>query len=269
LSRHSQRDNSPHRYDLWVKWLVVAWIVFSCTAALAEPPQFRAEIAAKSEEAAKAWDAGNAARDKSELAAAENAYRKAAELVADVDHPHRRLCSVLASEGRIPEAYPECALALSLAPDSPYDKSAMALLLAQRDGSGDIEKAFELARAAADAAPTDATVIEIQCTVLAHSKDPFALGRCSKHLLELDPNSATGNYYAASIAANNGEYASAAEHLDKARPGIPDDVYQQLHAKIAAHDTGGGSSILLPLVIGALAAGALIGILVLVSRRRG
>src|SRR5690242_6788069 len=70
--------------------------------------EFRAEVAAVSEDAAKAFDEGNAARDAEHNEEAAAAYRKALELAPNVDHLHRRLCGVLARDGKFDDAMKEC-----------------------------------------------------------------------------------------------------------------------------------------------------------------
>lgn len=86
----------------------------------------RADVAKVGEEAAKAFDDANAARERGDIGAAEAGYRKAIELAPDVDHPHRRLCMVLVVKGELALAVSECEKALALAPQSPWNESAMA-----------------------------------------------------------------------------------------------------------------------------------------------
>src|SRR5689334_4320639 len=86
-------------------------------AAIAQPARhtdadlenrFRADVAAVSPEAAVAFEQANAAREANRLGEAVDGYRKAIELAPKIDHPHRRLCSVLGRQGQHDEAVREC-----------------------------------------------------------------------------------------------------------------------------------------------------------------
>lgn len=197
--------------------------------------RFRADVAAVSVEAAAAYDEGNAARDAERAADAIAAYRRAIELAPAVDHPHRRLCWALQATGDIDEGVAECELALSLAPSSPYDKSALAVALLGRGRPDDKGRCNDLAREAAEALPRDVTVTAIWCMVTLQTGNNVSFAKCSRRLLELDPDGAQSNMFAAIVAGDSGDFGEAHHLLGKAKEaGIDPAAYDNLKSALEA-----------------------------------
>ena len=217
-------------------WWLACLLVTASTAFAAPDPvdqKFREEIAAVSPEAAAAWDAANAARDAQRVGDAIDGYRKVIALAPKIDHPHRRLCSALAAQDQIDAAFAECQLALSLAPDSPYDQSSFARVSLQRNKEGDRQRALMFASQAAQALPNDPTIAGTQCEVFAVMMNIDKLRPCIDHLLEIAPQSVIANLHATQLALWDRNAARASIYLERAKDaGLPQDVYQKLDAQI-------------------------------------
>jgi len=199
--------------------------------------QFRRDVAAASEDAAKAFDEANAARDAGRLDEAAAAYQRAIELAPTVDHPHRRLCSVLDRLSRPDEAVEQCEIALMRAPDSAYNKSGLANVLLTRNGDHDRDRALQLATEASGTLPQDASVTQVWCRALmsqrSWARKNYELRDCSERLLSLAPDDIVGNFLGAITAAEDQNFDLARRRLDKAKAGgLPVDVYKGLSDKL-------------------------------------
>ena len=218
---------------LW--WLASLLVIASTAFADPDPheKQFRDEIGAVSPDAAAAWDAANAAREAKRYDDAIDGYRKVISLAPNVDHPHRRLCGVLAAQGQIDAAYAECEQAVSLAPNSPYDESSYATILLGRNKQGDVQRALPFASQAALAMPNEPSIVETQCEVFASLAKLDKLRPCIDHLLEIAPRSGTGNLHAAQLALIDGDPTHASIYLERAKDaGLPEVDYDKLRARI-------------------------------------
>ncbi|HEX5063301.1 MAG TPA: M48 family metalloprotease [Kofleriaceae bacterium] len=209
----------------------------SSLAALPKDPeaekQFRADVAAVSAEAAAAYDEGNAARDADRVDDALAAYRRAAELASNVDHPHRRVCGVLFAKAQLDDAVVECEKALSLVPSSPYDKGALAKALMRRNRAEDVGRYTDLAREAAEAKPNDVTLNIIWCIAGLQSKNDVGFARCSKHLLAIDPNGVQANFFAVGGALAERDFDEAHGYLEKAKQaGLDQYTYDGMNKQI-------------------------------------
>lgn len=202
--------------------------------------RFRAEISAISAEAgneyARATVAGEAGKWDEALAQ----YRRAAELAPQSDHPHRRMCGVLASLGRPDEAVAECEKAHALAPTSPYDKMALATAIAQT--KGDLHRALTLAKEALPELSGDPIAVGMYCSVLLDARTlpgiDAQLNECIAHLYVLDPEGMESNYLGAMVAALHKQRELAYKRLDVAKKaGLPDAEYAQLAAEIDGRAT--------------------------------
>ncbi len=258
-------------------WCFASFLVVAATAFADPAPaekQFRDEIAAVSADAAAAWDAANAARDAGRAAEAAEGYRKVIALAPKVDHPHRRLCAMLAAQDQLDAAVDECNQAMSLAPNSPYDQSAFASVMVARAKPGDLERGLQFSSLAAQQLPNDATVAEVRCEALAALKHVAQLRPCIEHLLALDPPNALGNLRAAQLAVADRDPAHARQYLERAKAGgLPDDAYAQLRSQIdhLQPNAAGWFDARRAAIAGAVAAGALfVGLLIfwLLRRRR-
>jgi Zn-dependent protease with chaperone function len=212
-------------------------VVVAGTASADPDPAFekqaRDEIAAVSADAATAWDAANAARDAKRADEAEAGYRKVIALAPKIDHPHRRLCNVLAARWRVDAAIAECEQALQLAPTSAYNESSYAKVLILRNQPGDRNRALTLASQAVKALPNDPTTVGIQCVVYAAMNNVDELRPCTDHLLELEPKDMYGNLYAAQLALIDRDPEHASIYLERAKDaGLGDEDYRPLRAKI-------------------------------------
>ena len=199
---------------------------------------FRAEVARVDPKAAEAFDRGNGAREADKPDEAIAAYRDAIKLAPNVDHPHRRMCSVLAAENRIADAFIECSIALELRPDSAYDQLTLASVLAARNSAGDLERALAFAKEVSDAHPNDPTLLTGVCEIYHQAKNIVELGRCTDRLLVLDPDGLMSNYMGARSEAMRGLVDSARTHLERAKlAGLDADSYKQLATAITEIDT--------------------------------
>lgn len=217
-------------------WCITSFVVVAATAFADPTPaekRFRDEIAAVSADAAAAWDAANAARDAGRAAEAADGYRKVIALAPKVDHPHRRLCAMLAAQDQLDAAVDECNQAMSLAPNSPYDQSAFASVMVARAKPGDLERGLQFSSLAAQQLPDDATIAEVRCEALAALQNVKQLRPCIDHLLALDPPNALGNLHAAQLALADHDAAHARQYLERAKAGgLPNDPYVQLRSQI-------------------------------------
>ena len=238
--------------------LVVVFLWFTGAARAEEPDAtekaMRDEVAAVGAEAAAAWDEANAAREAGELDRAVELYEKVSALAPQLDHPVRRACNVRATQDRIDDALALCEEALSLAPESPYNQSAIALVLVHRNQAGDRDRALDLAGRAADKRPEDQSILESWCMVGLLAESRGALDRCAPRLLALDPDGLGSNFFTAILAGQDGNLPVARIHLEKARKaGLPDEDYQRLRDMLeggdgepddTSPDTGSAGSVL-------------------------
>ena len=226
-----------------LRWLVVLCVIGAPAFAAPDPSfdkKLRDEIAAVSPEAATAWDAANAAREAQRLREAADGYRKVIALAPNIDHPHRRLCGVLASQGELDAAVAECERAMQLAPTSAYDQSAYAGVLLGRNKPGDRQHALTFASQAAQTLPDDESVVQVQCEVYAVMQNLPRMRPCIDHLLDIAPNNVIGNLHAAQLAGIDGDATRASIFLERAKDaGLPDDTYRQLRARIDAMRASG------------------------------
>jgi len=220
---------------LWV--LMVGGVAFGgappSKADLEREARMRADVAAVSAEAATAWDQANAARDAQNATEAIAGYRKVVALAPNVDHPHRRLCGVLALSD-LEAGIKECEAALSLAPSSPYNKSRLAAVLLTRRKPADLPRASELARAAAEALPDDVDTLKLDCRARGMSGDNGDdLSACLERVLALAPNDMESNYLAAATAGMRQDYKWASIYLERAKAnGLSPALYAKFREKL-------------------------------------
>jgi tetratricopeptide (TPR) repeat protein len=215
------------------------------TLAGAAPPseteqRFRAEVSAISGKAGDEYIRATAAGEAAKWDEALAHYRRSADLAPNSDHPHRRMCGVLANLGRADEAVAECETALSLAPNSAYDKMALASALAQT--KRDLPRALALAKEALPKLSADPIALGMYCTVLLDTHTmpgiDHELDDCIVHLYVLDPSGMESNYLGAIVAALRGNRELAHNRLEVARTaGLPDAEYTALAADIDGRAT--------------------------------
>jgi Zn-dependent protease with chaperone function/tetratricopeptide (TPR) repeat protein len=199
--------------------------------------RFRADVERVSAAAATAYDQANAARDAHRDDEAIAAYRKAIALAPNVDHPHRRLCSVLNTANQLDEAIVECEAALALAPDSPYDKTSVATVLAQRKGPGDVDRAVQLSHEAVDALPNDVHTLEAACGVQIQSGSVAGMRECIRRLLAADPEGLSANLFGALAAADDDDLDLARARLRKSKAaGLAQVTFDDLNTKFDAYE---------------------------------
>jgi len=195
--------------------------------------RFRADVERVSPDAAAAFEQATAARDADRMDDAAAAYRRAVELAPSVDHPHRRLCNVLAVLGRHDEAIAECETALKLAPESAYDKTGLAVALAQRSAPGDLPRGLQLAHDSVEQLPADPLALETWCQLLLRSENLAEFSGCSDRLLAADPGGVSALSLGALAAAARGELSVARQRLEQAKAaGLDDEPYRKLGALI-------------------------------------
>lgn len=197
--------------------------------------KMRADVAAANTAALEPYDAANAARDAGNLDDAAAGYRKAIELAPGVDHPHRRLCSVLMRQDRIAEAITECESAWAIDSTSAYDQSALAAALGIRNAPGDLDRALQLAADAAAGLPQDPDVLATWCQTLLQANRIPELRTCAYRLAVIEPDGIVANYLQTMLAGLDGRADDARRYLEKAHAaGLPDDEYQRIDAALRA-----------------------------------
>jgi Zn-dependent protease with chaperone function len=194
--------------------------------------EFRAEVAAVSEDAAKAFDEGNAARDAGRNEEAAVAYRLAIGFAPNVDHLHRRLCGVLARQSLFDDAMKECDAAMAIRATA-YNKFGLAGVLVQRHGIGDIDRAAPLLTEASDEQPQDIQMAQAWCITLLQGNSQYNLPRCANRLLELEPDGMIGNLAGAIVAGQAGDVELSRARLRKAKAaGLDDATYNDIDGKL-------------------------------------
>jgi len=196
--------------------------------------KMRADVARVGGDAVTAWDEANAARDANRFDDAIAGYRKVIALAPRLDHPHRRLCGVLAS-ARHDGAKAECELAVSLAPDSAYDKSALAnLLLLTGDGT-DRSRGIALAHEAVLVLPDDLSVVATECQARFFAGSLDEASRCADHMTALAPDNSRVFVAASAIEYGRRNFSGARQYLERARElGLPLNDYKGALAEIEA-----------------------------------
>jgi Zn-dependent protease with chaperone function/Tfp pilus assembly protein PilF len=228
----------------WVALLVISATTWAGTAndAVLEK-KFHDDVAASSAQAADEYDQANVARDANKLDEAAAHYRKAIELAPSVDHPHRRLCNVLARQNQNDAARAECKLALDIAPTSAYDKLGYAGMLAAPGPKQDLPTAIRLAHESVNALPDDPSALATLCGTLMEANRGSELADCSERFIAVAPDDMTANLFAAATAAGRGDFALARRRLDVAHAhGLPDADYADMQGKLERAEHGASRS---------------------------
>ncbi|HEY6036290.1 MAG TPA: M48 family metalloprotease [Kofleriaceae bacterium] len=198
--------------------------------------KIRADVTSASSEAAAAWDAANAARDANRFDDAAAGYRKVIALVPKLDHPHRRLCGVLAAAHR-DGAIHECELARSLAPASVYNQTALAEVLLSSPNSEERKRGIEVAHEAARAFPEDADAVIADCLGRIYAGERAEAAACADRMIALAPDNVQANARASAIAYANGDFAKAKHYLAfLADHGMPAEEYKRALAEIEGRE---------------------------------
>ena len=136
----------------------------------------------------------------------------------------------------------ECEAALKLAPDSGYDKVALAWVLVRRNATGDIDRAVSLAREAVAQLPADPAALALWCELQLRTGDIAEFTACSDRLLAADPRGAGALAFGALAAATRSDVSVAQQRLDQARAaGLDDETYRRLATTIGRVETAAGS----------------------------
>lgn len=192
------------------------------------------ELVQEFEAATAAMDSMDADR----MQAAVSGFRSITEAAPDFSPAHRRLCASLTALERFEEAASACTQAMSL--ETSYENQLTQVdLWRRRNAPGDVERVKQWAEGALRDQPVGSEnwkeVKGMQCQVLYRSN--AAMGRaCGEEFLAVSPEDPFANYLSVDAATSRDEWSEAFERLEKARPMLPDEEYQRIHALLSENE---------------------------------
>jgi len=222
--------------------LALAFMLPSASAKAEDKAAYEAKLAAKLQaldpEAAKDFADANAARERNDLDAAAAGYRKVRERAPRFSAATRRLCNIRLMQGAAEEAISLCREALA-EENIAENKTALAQTLIIRPKQGpkatisERREAFDLVSAAALDRPGDEYTQAVLCEAALQNERLDTLRSCSATLLRVAPDSAPGYIYSAIVAASDGHFSDALDHLDQAKArGMSDDAYESMKSSM-------------------------------------
>lgn len=230
------------------RWLVPGLLVLLVATSVAETREerertFRVEIEATSPDAAKLFVDGETATREGRAADAIAAYTKAIELAPKSDHLHRGLCTAHAAMRAFDDALQSCERAIVLARGSTYNVPALVEVLLARNAPTDRRRALQLSDIHAQAWPGHPLALGTWCRAInanetgnARSRprrEGSGMGKCLQRWLAAAPDDAEANFFAAALAADDGEYEIARAHLAKAtQSGLDQALHDSLVTEI-------------------------------------
>ncbi len=189
--------------------------------------QIASELQAIAPDAVPIFQQGVAASDAGQTLSALDFYMRVLELAPGFSHADRRVCGVLAQLGRRPEALTHCRAALKKEDSAPNEAALAAALQAIKGElpAADVAEAKGLAVRAADKKPDDPYYWSVFTQVGFTANDLAMAQKGSDRLLQLAPNDPMTSFYAAILAAQNGDADRADTLLARARAdGLPEEM---------------------------------------------
>ncbi len=179
---------------------------------------------------------GNDAMDRADFGAATQAYAEVHERAPTVAAVTRRLGTAEARSGLTRQGIKHCRQALEAVP-SPENHAALAAALLQEQplGAGEIDEAFQEARIAVDLAPNAEYSQTTLCSAALERRDDGVLDNCSKKLIEIAPDAASGHTFRSALLAMRDDIDGATTELEAAHArGLDGLTYTSMHARLEA-----------------------------------
>jgi tetratricopeptide (TPR) repeat protein len=193
-----------------------------------------AEVAAVSSEAAVAFAAGDAARERGDVKAAAEAYRRARTLAPLSPHPLRRLCWAEGGLGERDSALSHCREAVAMDASAP-NLGALAMALMLPPGStietprADRLEALQLAQRAARLDVSDISVHIVLCQAALSLDDVPALRTGVERLSAIAPQHMMTHYFVTIVHGHDARWSEANAALDRAAAaGLPKQEVRRL-----------------------------------------
>jgi Zn-dependent protease with chaperone function len=194
------------------------------------------ELYAKNAAAADVFKQADLARDGKQWAEAERLYRQVRALEPGFVHATRRLCHVVAAQGRRDEALSLCREAMASVASPENRSQLLAVLVDKKEGSpltgAELSEAWAHANELLNHPQPEWVWLPSACQAAAARQDVVLLRRCVERLESLAPSEAVTHYFRWMLAASEGDFAAAHAALERARSvGLPQDVYATLKAE--------------------------------------
>ncbi|CAN5350521.1 hypothetical protein BH09MYX1_BH09MYX1_37980 [soil metagenome] len=152
----------------------------------------------------------------------ESVHRAAPQFTAAT----RRLCRAEISQGAYDQGLAHCQEAVDVEHSSD-NLTMLALALFASNAPPSITKSLAIAREAVDLEPTNVDANAALCLISKSRSDIGQFRVCAKNLLRLRPEEPSTHFFAAQIASNDEDYATARTELDEAhRLGLNENDYQ-------------------------------------------
>jgi len=195
------------------------------------------ELRSIDEEAAAAFEQANAARDREDLAEAERLYGEVRSRQPQFFHATRRLCNVLARQGRRAESLSLCREALGAAATTENRVGLLEALTTLEEGkqltSPERAEALRLAGYLEKTEGIDPKLLPVLCQTSIAVQDLDMLRRCVRRLERETPDDLSTHYFAWVLGMSEGDFATVERALERARAaGLPEDVYQSMLAQV-------------------------------------
>lgn len=172
------------------------------------------------QEATEAMDADNLEKSK-------QLYEQVLDLAPNFSTAYRRLGYIELNNKNITRAEELSRKALELE-SSPYNQTALAIVLLQKDTPKDSQEAFDLASAAVKSLPDDDQANTVLLMSAATINNLDVARQTDQHLLQLQPNSPYAHYMAGLLLASDQKWEQAESELLKSQElGMPAEMVQR------------------------------------------
>lgn len=203
--------------------LPLAFLLAGCASQVAQTPaaqptrdlaleqSFEQQLQTINPTAVPVFHAATAAMDAGDLQKSKQLYEKVVELAPSFAVSYRRLGYLVPTDD-LAEAERLTRKALELSPDG-YNQAALAVILLRKNTPKDGMDAFKLASEAVKALPDDEQANAALVISAGMVNELTVIRQADQHLLELQPTSPIGHYYAGLIAGTDGKWEEAESEL--------------------------------------------------------
>lgn len=188
------------------------------------------ELHAKNAAAAELFKQADLARDGKQWSESERLYREVRTLEPGFVHATRRLCHVVAAQGRRDEALSLCREAMASVASPENRSQLLSVLVDKKEGSpltaDELREARTHATVLLDLPQPDWVLLPSACQAAMAGQDVGLLRRCVDRLESLAPSEVATHYFRWVLAMSERNFAAAHAAVERARSlGLPDDAW--------------------------------------------